>query len=436
MSAAQQYDILIDYRDDSKSQRKQFDSSIISIQLYDFSSTKQRPVMDIHQSSRHNELIVVSYGSKSNSYPMTKGGSNDDIDAPGLVCVWSNLMSTRPEFIFFAPSPVLTVRFVDDDSHLIVGGCYNGQILLWDMRAKSLPVHRSRLAGSGHRHPVCAMNLSSATNANTTDRSLGVVSSVSEIVTCSSDGTSCQWDISRLSEPIETSSLPTISLSTDTSTSESNESSIQVTVSALVFGFEDNVKYAVYGTGSGHLLKLSYPYRNNDKITQIDAHEGLITSLDIHPSSRPLYHNLLLTSSLDWTVKLWHLQSSESPLLVFQAPSYDYVSDVKWCPVNPALFAAITSSGDIVLYLLTKSTTEYVERISVNKAYSDSNTITPAVSNTNLQSLASTSSTAAALNRLIWSYDGKILFIGDAKGLVHSFEIQDHLLRTNPGDDA
>jgi WD40 repeat protein len=51
-------------------------------------------------------------------------------------------------------------RFHPQDPHLLFGGCYNGQILLWDMRMKSLPVQRSSMSGRGHRHPVYAMSMS------------------------------------------------------------------------------------------------------------------------------------------------------------------------------------------------------------------------------------------------------------------------------------
>ena len=41
---------------------------------------------------------------------------------------------------------------------MVLGGCYSGQILLWDMKGnKTLPVQRSSMSGKGHKHPDYAM---------------------------------------------------------------------------------------------------------------------------------------------------------------------------------------------------------------------------------------------------------------------------------------
>ena len=65
----------------------------------------------------------------------------------GLVCIWSKDLHRRPEFKFVASSPVLTALFHPSEEQLVLGGCYSGQILLWDMKSKSLPVQRSSMSG-------------------------------------------------------------------------------------------------------------------------------------------------------------------------------------------------------------------------------------------------------------------------------------------------
>ena len=75
-------------------------------------------------------------------------------DSLGLVCVWSKDLHARPEKVFTAPSPVLTALFyssdtVADQQQLVIGGCYSGQILLWDMMEKSTPKQRSSMSGQG-----------------------------------------------------------------------------------------------------------------------------------------------------------------------------------------------------------------------------------------------------------------------------------------------
>ena len=41
----------------------------------------------------------------------------------------------------------------------------------------------------------------------------------------------------------------------------------------------------------------------------------------------------------------------------------------------------------------------------------------------------------ASLNKLMWSANGKHLFVGDANGVVHAFEVQDFVTAKSPGDD-
>jgi hypothetical protein len=49
------------------------------------------------------------------------------------------------------------------------------------------------------------------------------------------------------------------------------------------------------------------------------------------------------------------LKRSPEPMAVFHHGTYDYVSDVKWCPTHPAVFSSVTSGGDLYLWNLTQS---------------------------------------------------------------------------------
>jgi dynein intermediate chain len=71
----------------------------------------------------------------------------------------------------------------------------------------------------------------------------------------------------------------------------------------------------------------------------IEAHYGPVTSLDMHPQGEAVYTsevgNLLLSSSVDWTVKLWNTKSTQKePIASFEIAE-DYVYDVKWSPIYP-----------------------------------------------------------------------------------------------------
>lgn len=180
----------------------------------------------------------------------------------------------------------------------------------------------------------------------------------------------------------------------------------------------------------------------------MEAHYGLITAIQQHPHSSNKYKNLVLTSSLDWTVKLWSLTDLTQPMYEFFSPTCDYVCDVQWSPAHPAVFITISSSGKLCLWNLCKSTTEPVDILSVlkdseeinpNQSFSGS-VITAAggtTSSKNPQVAVNTYTNkmvggqAVALNKAVWSKDGQFLLVGDSMGVLHRLKVhQSHIVPT------
>jgi dynein intermediate chain len=83
---------------------------------------------------------------------------------------------------------VLSVAFSPFHSNLIFGGTYSGQILLWDTRAKHLPVLKTPLSAAGHTYPVYAMKMVGTQNAH-------------NLITSSTDGMVCSWLADMLAQP-------------------------------------------------------------------------------------------------------------------------------------------------------------------------------------------------------------------------------------------
>lgn len=122
--------------------------------VYEEDSLAGRPVMDLKWSPLVPELFLAAYGSKAAPVVHTKNAAATsnrtatEEEAPGVVCVWSKDLHNRPEYRFTASSPVLAAVFHTQEQNLVIGGCYSGQILLWDMKLnKSLHVQRSSMAG-------------------------------------------------------------------------------------------------------------------------------------------------------------------------------------------------------------------------------------------------------------------------------------------------
>jgi dynein intermediate chain len=95
--------------------------------------------------------------------------------------VWSRL-TCAPQ------SDVLSVTFSPFHPTLIFGGSYSGQVLLWDTRAKHLPVLKTPLSAAGHTYPIYAMKMVGTQNAN-------------NLISTSTDGLVCSWLADMLSQP-------------------------------------------------------------------------------------------------------------------------------------------------------------------------------------------------------------------------------------------
>lgn len=88
-------------------------------------------------------------------------------------------------------------------------------------------------------------------------------------------------------------------------------------------------------------------------MTLFDQHNGPISGLAINnPSQFDFLNNLVLTSSYDWTVKLWNPELKDS-LRTFEF-SDDYVYDIAWHPTNPSLFSTVNNEGYIDIFDLTR----------------------------------------------------------------------------------
>lgn len=96
------------------------------------------------------------------------------------------------------------------------------------------------------------------------------------------------------------------------------------------------------------------------------GHAGPVTSLDFHPNTGSIdFSDLFLTTSVDWTVKLWRSRPSGKsaksasldpevrPLQSFEEAD-DYVFDARWHPQHPALFASVDGTGKFDLWNLNQ----------------------------------------------------------------------------------
>ncbi|CAE6369175.1 unnamed protein product [Rhizoctonia solani] len=348
--------------------------------FYDERWSKNRSVTDVDWSPKFPELSAAAYNKNSSS----------PNEPDGIVCVWNLHLVERPEFVFHAQSDVLSVSFSPFHPNLIFGGTYSGQILLWDTRAKHLPTLKTPLSAAGHTYPVYAMQTVGTQNAH-------------NLITSSTDGTVCSWLSDMLAQPQETLSLAHAG---HTKTDE-------VAVTSLSFPDGETTTFWV-GTEEGHVYQANRYDRAGAKagLNQHDVykgHAGPVTGIDFHPLAGPVdFSDLFLTSSVDWTVKLWRSRNaakpSTSPHTISPIYSFDeagdYVYDVKWHPSHPAVFGCVDGNGRFDLWNLN--------------------------ADTEVPTLSTQVCPDRSLNKLEWDRkDGKRVAIGGSDGRLYIYDVGD-----------
>ncbi|KAL7677252.1 hypothetical protein ACOME3_003489 [Neoechinorhynchus agilis] len=141
------------------------------------------------------------------------------------------------------------------------------------------------------------------------------------------------------------------------------------------------------------------------------AHNGPITALHSHPRSP----NYVLSSALDWTIKLWDLNamslcySFEDASGSKQSGYGNLVFDVKWSPSNFGLFASGNSFGKICLWELIDP-----DNVDVPRASLDLNE----------------EGVVMAVNRIEWHRMGNLLAAGTDRGQVVLTKVDERLAQS------
>uniref|UniRef100_A0A8C6UJE4 Dynein cytoplasmic 1 intermediate chain 1 n=1 Tax=Neogobius melanostomus TaxID=47308 RepID=A0A8C6UJE4_9GOBI len=306
--------------------------------FYDEHWSKHRVITCLDWSPQYPELLVASY--------------NNNEDAPhepdGVALVWNiKFKKATPEYIYHCQSPVVSVGFARFHPNLVVGGTYSGQIVLWDNRShRRTPVQRTPLSAAAHT--VQHLNLK-------LQDTMCVLQETMELVY-------------NKSKPVAVTCM-------DFPTGDVNN---------YVVGSEEGTVY----TASRHGSKAGI-------CEMFDGHQGPVTGISCHSAVGPMdFSHLFITSSFDWTVKLWSTKHNR-PLYSFE-DNADYVYDAMWSPVHPAMFAAVDGMGRLDLWNLNNDTEVPTASVIVEGA--------------------------SALNRVRWSATGKEVSVGDSEGRVWVYD--------------
>ncbi|XP_032845655.2 cytoplasmic dynein 1 intermediate chain 2 isoform X1 [Tyto alba] len=334
-------------------------------QFFDERWSKHRVVSCLDWSSQYPELLVASY--------------NNNEDAPhepdGVALVWNmKYKKTTPEYVFHCQSAVMSATFAKFHPNLVVGGTYSGQIVLWDNRSnKRTPVQRTPLSAAAHTHPVYCVNVVGTQNAH-------------NLISISTDGKICSWSLDMLSQPQDSMELV-------------HKQSKAVAVTCMSFPIGD-VNNFVVGSEEGSVYTACRHGSKAGISEMFEGHQGPITGINCHAAVGPVdFSHLFVTSSFDWTVKLWTTKNNK-PLYSFEDNS-DYVYDVMWSPTHPALFACVDGMGRLDLWNLNNDTEVPTASITVEGN--------------------------PALNRVRWTHSGREIAVGDSEGQIVIYDVGEQI---------
>ncbi|XP_064548721.1 cytoplasmic dynein 1 intermediate chain isoform X17 [Drosophila montana] len=333
--------------------------------FYDERWSKNRCITSMDWSTHFPELVVASYHSNDES----------PNEPDGVVMVWNTKFKKQtPEDVFHCQSAVMSTCFAKFNPNLILGGTYSGQIVLWDNRVqKRTPIQRTPLSAAAHTHPVYCLQMVGTQNAH-------------NVISISSDGKLCSWSLDMLSQPQDTLELQ-------------QRQSKAIAITCMAFPANE-INSLVMGSEDGYVYSASRHGLRSGVNEVFERHLGPITGISTHYNqSSPDFGHLFLTSSIDWTIKLWSLKDTK-PLYSFEDNS-DYVMDVAWSPVHPALFAAVDGSGRLDLWNLNQDTEVPTASVVVDNA--------------------------PALNRVSWTPSGLHVTIGDESGKLYVYDVAEHL---------
>nr|SVE75672.1 EOG090X03UT [Daphnia hispanica] len=364
-------DIFTDYTGASETDNNIDDRSGYKIHLnrcfYDERWSRNRCVTCMDWSPQFPELLVASYHNNEDS----------PHDPDGVCLVWNTrFKKSTPEYIFHCQSPVLSCCFARFHPNLILGGTYSGKIVLWDNRSpKRTPVQRSPLSAMAHTHPVYCLSVVGTQNSHS-------------LISISTDGKMCSWSLDMLAQPQETLDLQ-------------QRQSRAVAATCMAFSQpQSDINNFIVGSEEGIIYSAGRHGPRAGIIDTYEGHQGPIRGMDCHNSQGPIdFSHLFLTSSVDWTVKLWSLKENK-PLYSFE-DNGDYVYDVAWSPIHPAVFATVDGMGRLDVWNLNQDTEVPVTSINV-----DGN---------------------PALNRVKWTQSGLNLTVGDDNGRIWVYEVGEQL---------
>ncbi|KAL7428682.1 hypothetical protein ACHAXM_001375 [Skeletonema potamos] len=323
------------YEDEGDQFREHGEGVVMPLWTFATTRTNKRHVTSLCWNPRYSDLFAVGYG----SYDYMRQSS-------GIVCCFSLKNTSYPEYIIGVESGVMSLDFHPQHSSLLAIGCYDGSVLVYDIKNRSnTPIYSSCLRSGKHSDPVWQVRWRHDSHNG----------SYFNFYSISSDGKVANWTMSK--NELKMEPVMFLKLTSHTNANEKDNSNLfdQHALSGFAGGssFDFNTKLDnmfLVGTEEGNIHLCSKAY-SGQYIKSYEGHHMGVQAVQWNP----FHEDIFISCSADWTVKLWDHNVSQC-LLHFDLG--DDVGDVCWSPYSSTVFAAVTTDGKVHVFDLAQNKRE------------------------------------------------------------------------------
>jgi dynein intermediate chain 1 len=304
------------YWEDASDSYRNGEGSLLPLWRFSTERTKRKQVTTLCWNPSYPDLFAVAYG----SYDFMRQGH-------GIVCCFSLKNTSHPEYMFSTESGVMCLDFHPHFQSLLAVGCYDGTVMVFDVRNKvNRPIYSSSIRTGKHTDPVWQVHWQEEDLAKELN-----------FFSISSDGHVASWIMSKNELKME----PVMQLKLVSSARDDPE---EVNLSGLAggccFSFnKHNEHLFIVGTEEGKIHKCSKAY-SGQYLQTYQGHHMAVYALKWNP----FHPRVFISCSADWTVKIWD-HNVAHPILSFDLGNA--VGDVAWAPYSSTVFAAVTSDGKV-----------------------------------------------------------------------------------------
>lgn len=367
------------YWEDLSDKYRETEGSLLPLWRFSTERTKRKQVTALCWNPAYPDLFAVGYG----SYDFMRQGS-------GMVCCFSLKNTSHPEYIFSTDSGVMCLDFHPSYQSLLAVGCYDGTVMVFDVRNKvNRPIYSSSIRTGKHTDPVWQVYWQEEDLAKELN-----------FFSISSDGQVASWIMSKNELKME----PVMQLKlVATAKDDPDEVNLSGLAGGCCFDFNRHSEHLfIVGTEEGKIHKCSKAY-SGQYLETYQGHHMAVYALRWNP----FHPRVFISCSADWTVKIWD-HNNPHPILSFDLGNA--VGDVAWAPYSSTVFAAVTSDGKVHVFDLTVNKHEPLcEQKVVKKA----------------------KLTHVSFNRV-----EHVVIVGDDRGGVNSLKLSPNLRKVPLGDDG